>query len=226
MNRLEFINELGAALSVLPPEEVKKALDYYVESIDDRMEDGMTEEAAIESLGPIPELAEKILSEQEPEKQPEPEPDPFQPPKAPEPPVQFIVSEAQTPPPSPAPKKRRIPGWAIVLLIVGSPLWLTLGAAGLIVVLALEISAWAVLVSLLITSGALILGGIVGAPMSFFGSVYPNTMAVRVLCCGLSLFSAGLGFLLLPASLFLLRGFAKCHGTLFRMLTDRKEASK
>lgn len=59
MKKLEFINELGGALSVLPPEEVRPILDYYMEIIADRMEDGLTEEAAISSLGPIDELAKK-----------------------------------------------------------------------------------------------------------------------------------------------------------------------
>lgn len=67
MKKLEFINALGGALSQLPPDEVRPLLDYYVEAIDDRVEDGMTEEAAIASLGSIEELSRKILSQRESE---------------------------------------------------------------------------------------------------------------------------------------------------------------
>ena len=75
MKKLEFINELGAQLHSMPAEEVRPLLDYYMEIVADRMEDGMTEEEAVASLGPIPELAEKILAEQ-----PQPEPEPIFPP--------------------------------------------------------------------------------------------------------------------------------------------------
>lgn len=216
MNRLEFINELGAALSALPPDEVQKALSYYVESIDDRMEDGMSEEEAIASLGAIPELAENILAQQEQE--------PLHPPVAPEPTVEFIISEPETPVIPPA--KKRIPAWAIVLLILGSPVWLSLGLGAVIVALALYITAWALLGSLVIIAGALIVGGIFGVPMSFLGTVFPNTMPVRILSCGFCLLMGGLGFALLPSSLFLIRGFCKGHSLLFQKLTIRKEASK
>ncbi len=200
MNRLEFINLLGSALSALPQDEIKKALDYYVESIDDRMEDGMTEEEAIDFLGSISELAEKILSEQEPPAGPEPS---------------LTASEE-------APKKRRMPGWAWVLLILGSPIWLSLGLAAAIVALALYISAWAVLLSLVITGCAMLLCGIAGVPLSFFGSVFPDTTATRIFSCGLSLLVAGAGCLLLPASLFLVKGFCKAHKMLFDRLTRRR----
>ena len=64
MNRLEFINALGGRLEQLPKEEVQKVLDYYVESINDRMEDGMSEEEVIESFGDLDMLAAEILVEQ------------------------------------------------------------------------------------------------------------------------------------------------------------------
>lgn len=60
MKKLEFINELGAQLHSMPAEEVRPLLDYYMEIVADRMEDGMTEEEAVASLGPIPELAERF----------------------------------------------------------------------------------------------------------------------------------------------------------------------
>ena len=147
MKKLEFINELGAQLHSMPAEEVRPLLDYYMEIVADRMEDGMTEEEAVASLGPIPELAEKILAEQP---QPEPEPIP-------------------TPVPLPEPvsqEKRRWTASSIVLAIVLSPLWLTL----LCVLISIEIAVWATLASLVVSSGAMILGGIACAVLSLIPS--------------------------------------------------------
>lgn len=59
MKKLEFINELGAQLHSMPAEEVRPLLDYYMEIVADRMEDGMTEEEAVASLGPHPRTGGK-----------------------------------------------------------------------------------------------------------------------------------------------------------------------
>jgi uncharacterized membrane protein len=197
VNKLEFINQLGALLAPLPNQEIQKVLDYYVESIDDRMEDGMTEEEAIASLGDLSELAEKILAEQ---------PNLSEPPEVP-----------------PEPRKRHLPVWAIVLLILGSPLWLGLGAGLLGAFLGIYVAVWSVLLSLLVAAAACLFGGLVGAALSFYCTVTPGTLAVRMLACGLSLITAAVGCLLLPLSLYLIRGFVRLHRVLYRKLF-RKEA--
>ena len=47
MNRKEFLNEVERRLHGLPAEDISKALDYFGEMIDDRTEDGMSEEEAV-----------------------------------------------------------------------------------------------------------------------------------------------------------------------------------
>ena len=47
MRKTEFLERLRAALNALPEEEAKKTIAYYAEMIDDRIEDGMSEEEAI-----------------------------------------------------------------------------------------------------------------------------------------------------------------------------------
>ena len=142
MNRLEFINALGGRLEQLPKEEVQKVLDYYVESINDRMEDGMSEEEVIESFGDLDMLAAEILVEQ----------GYLAPPAAPVPALEPEPGSPDMPPP--AGQKKHLPVWAVVLLILGSPIWLSLGVAaaavGLsvyIVVLALLFSLWCIAIS-------------------------------------------------------------------------------
>lgn len=66
MNKQLFLNELSAALHTLPREERYRTLSYYDELIDDRMEDGQTEEEAVASLGDPEKVAREILGEEEP----------------------------------------------------------------------------------------------------------------------------------------------------------------
>ena len=57
MNRETFLTELRQRLSGLPREELEERLAFYGEMLDDRLEDGLTEEEAAESLGTPEEVA-------------------------------------------------------------------------------------------------------------------------------------------------------------------------
>jgi len=61
MNKLEFLSDLDNQLSSLPRSEINKFLAYYAEIIDDRLEDGMTEEEAVCGLGDIEEIAREAI---------------------------------------------------------------------------------------------------------------------------------------------------------------------
>ncbi|MBR5538496.1 MAG: hypothetical protein IKU61_01205 [Clostridia bacterium] len=47
MNKQEFLEELRKGLSGLPKEDVRERLNFYGEIIDDRIEEGLTEEEAV-----------------------------------------------------------------------------------------------------------------------------------------------------------------------------------
>ena len=66
MTKQLFLNELSAALHGLPREERYRTLRYYDELIDDRMEDGQSEEEAVSGLGEPEQVAREILGEEEP----------------------------------------------------------------------------------------------------------------------------------------------------------------
>lgn len=67
MTKQNFLNELAAALHQLPREERYRTLSYYDELIDDRMEDGQSEEEAVDSLGDPELIAREILGEETPQ---------------------------------------------------------------------------------------------------------------------------------------------------------------
>ena len=102
MNKETFLAGLRQQLAGLPLEEREERLDFYGEMLDDRLEDGLTEEEAVESLGTPDEVAAQVLAEI---------------------PMAMILREKVRP-------KRRMKAWETVLLILGSPIWLSLLVAG------------------------------------------------------------------------------------------------
>ena len=63
MTKVEFIIELNNLLTVLAKKDKEEAISFYVELIEDKMEKGMSEAEAIESLGSINDLANQILED-------------------------------------------------------------------------------------------------------------------------------------------------------------------
>ena len=61
MTKSEFLEELKCRLSELPDYEIEKTVSFYAECIDDRIEEGMTEEAAVSALGNIDDIVNEIL---------------------------------------------------------------------------------------------------------------------------------------------------------------------
>ena len=98
MNKQEFITKLKAMLSDLPENEITERIDFYSEMIDDRIEDGLTEEDAVADLGSIEDIRAQIVKDT---------------------PITKIIKEKIKP-------KKRLRAWEIVLIVIGSPLWLPL----------------------------------------------------------------------------------------------------
>ena len=143
MNRETFLTELRQRLSGLPREELEERLAFYGEMLDDRLEDGLTEEEAVESLGTPEEVAAQVLAEI---------------------PMAMILREKVRP-------KRRMKAWEIVLLILGSPIWFSLLVAGLAVGFSLYVVLWVIVFSLWVVAlalGASALGCLFGAGFYLF----------------------------------------------------------
>ena len=63
MTRLEFIKILRKKLNGIPKADLEETLDYYNEILSDKIEDGMSEADAINSLGSIDDIVNTTLSE-------------------------------------------------------------------------------------------------------------------------------------------------------------------
>ncbi len=63
MNKDEFITKLNDSLQNCSAEEAEKCVEYFCECIYDRMDDGMSEEEAIASMGDVNDLFDRMKSE-------------------------------------------------------------------------------------------------------------------------------------------------------------------
>lgn len=163
MNKQEFIAELRRGLSGLPTREVEERLAFYSEMIDDRMEEGRTEEEAVAEMGSVDAVASQIIADI---------------------PFAKIVKEKIKP-------KRRMKAWEIVLLAVGSPVWLSLAISALAVILSLYVSVWAVIVSLWAVFGSLVACAFAWTMVGIAFAVGGNGIA-GLLGTGAGVFGAGL----------------------------------
>ena len=120
MNKREFLDALKNALVGLPQDDIQKSLDFYSEMIDDRIEDGIVEKDAVAAIGDPTKIAKEILADV---------------------PLTKLVKQKIKP-------KRRMSALEIVLLVLGSPIWISLLIALVAVVLAIYVSLWSVVVSL------------------------------------------------------------------------------
>ena len=167
MNRQEFLATLRKELSGLPQEDIERSIDFYSEMIDDRMEDGLTEEEAIAAIGSVDEIVNKILSEIS---------------------LPKLVKEKVKP-------NHTLRVWEIILLVLGFPVWLPLLLAAVIIVLAVYIVIWSVIISLYAVDFAFVscgVGGILGS-LTYFTL---GNVAAGILLIGVGLISLGISILL------------------------------
>lgn len=134
MTKMQFLMSLHDQLLGLPKEDVEQRLNFYSEMIEDRMEEGMTEAEAVAAIGSPEEIVSQIIADT---------------------PLVKIAKERIKP-------KRRLKSGEIVLLALGSPLWLSLLLAAGAVILAVYASTWSVIFSLWAAFGALVAGAVAG----------------------------------------------------------------
>ena len=154
MTKNDFLEALAHGLAGLPAEDAKRWTEYYTEMLEDRIEDGMSEEEAAAALGDPAQIVRQILSQT---------------------PLTRLIKNKVTP-------KRRLFVWEIILIVLGSPIWISLAIAAASVIFSVFVSLW----SCILAIWACGLGIAIAAPAG-------------VLLCGVQLWLGALaqGFLLL-----------------------------
>jgi uncharacterized membrane protein len=212
MTREQFVKKLKCELSSLPSEELEGRLAFYSEMIDDRIEEGLSEEEAVAAIGDVDEIIAQLKADGQTLCKETDDSNPYS--KG-----TFTVAE---PKPDVAPTKKKMPAWAIVLIAVGSPIWISLGAAAFIILLSAYIVIWAVagsLWALPVSLAGVCLGGIaVGVVDIVIGNALLGITLIgaAVACAGLAIF-AGFGcYHLTRLAAYLSRVIAKGVIRLFR----------
>ena len=155
MHKQEFLARLRKRLSGLQPDDIEERIGFYSEMIDDRLEEGLSEEEAVLAVGSVDEIVGAIAPENK--------------------------------------KRKPLKAGEIVLLVLGSPVWLSLLIAAASVILSIYVSLWSVIVSLWAVFGSLVAcaPGSVAAGVVFLRT--DNVLAgiamfgAAIVCVGLSI---------------------------------------
>ena len=168
MTKQEFLTSLRIKLSGLPRSEIEERLNFYGEMIDDRMEEGLSEREAVLAIGSADSVALSVLRE-----------------------TSTVRKEQKS-----EIANRRMKWWEILLLALGSPIWLSL----LIAMFAVIISAYAVVWALVVSVWA-VFAALIGCAVGCLGfsvlTICQGMVAQGIAMFAASLVCAGLGIFLL-----------------------------
>ena len=160
MKKEEFLDKLRKGLSGLPKNDIEERLNFYGEMIDDRIEEGLSEEQAVAKIGSVDAVVSQIIADT---------------------PLKKIVKEKIQ-------IKRKFSVLEAVLLILGSPIWLSLIITAFAVVLPLYILLWILPWILFVSFASCGLSGIAaGIILAIGGNIF-----TAVAITGLGILSAGL----------------------------------
>lgn len=134
MNKQEYLTAIREKIKAMPAEDIERFTDYYSEMIDDRIEDGLSEDDAVADMVSPDDAVEQILSEM---------------------PLAKIVKEKIKP-------KHELKAWEVILIILGSPVWIPLLITAAVLLLTLWIVAFTLLVSFYVVVLSFVVAGICG----------------------------------------------------------------
>jgi hypothetical protein len=222
MNKHEFLAALRRELTALPHGELTEQLNFYNEMIDDRMEEGMTEEDAVAGIGSVEGIAAVILADRAADGDPIPRS---------EKPAEEEISApchdipqqdntrtdgSASEPKGSSGETSNLRPWEILVIVLSSPLWVPLLIAAASVALSLLVTLWAVVGSLWtipLTLGVTAVASICAVPVAVASGRWALVLAMLGAGCLL----AGLCILSVFGCAFVTRGMAwltriGCHG--------------
>ena len=163
MNKKEFLDELRVGLAGLPESDLEERLNFYEEMIDDRIDEGLTEEEAIAGLGTVEQIIDQIAEET---------------------PLSKLVKKKIK-------NRRRLRTWEIVLLSVGAVVWVSILLALVAVAISLYAVLWS-LVACVYAVQALFGGCALGAITAGIIQIVHSDVWGGILLIGGGLVLAGL----------------------------------
>ena len=186
MNKYEFLEDLQKKLSCLPKREMRDRVNFYSEMIDDRIEDGMSEEEAVLAVGGVAEISSQMAES-------------------------GTVKEKER---RRGEKHHSVLG--ITLLILGSPVWLSLLIAFFAVILSLYVSFWAIIISMWAVTVSLFVGAFGGLCLAAYTAIIGygftalSLVAAAFVCLGLSMLFRSISRMLTISGVLIVKK-AFCH---------------
>lgn len=177
MNKEVFLSELRKKLSGLPQSDIEERVSFYSEMIDDRIDDGMSEEEAVAQIGSVDQVVDTIMSEI---------------------PLSRLVKQKVN-------TKKEMPVWAIVLLVIGFPLWFPLIISVLSVIFSLYLTVWIVVISFYAVDLSFAFASIVCLAAIFFALIQGEFL-VAIAAFGGCLVLGALAVLLFFGCNYMLKG--------------------
>lgn len=200
MTKNEFMSAVSERLSGLPQDDIDKALEYFSEMIDEHIEDGLSEEEAVSKIGSIDDAVSSIPGDI---------------------PVPKIIKTK-------AKKDRSLKTWELVLLIAGSPLWISLLIASFAVLLGFNIAIWAIVAAFYMVTLALALSSVVCIAAGFI-LIFVSQIPKGLFAISAGAICAGLAILFFHLSNLVAKGIVKLSKKIIlaiKLCFRRKEKNK
>lgn len=160
MNKNEFLQRLSHQLAALSQQERARSIAFYQEMVDDRIEEGMTEEEAVASLGDVNDIAQQIINDT--------------------PPITKAINKTKTSSKS----------LNIILLIITFPIWFPLFFACGAAILSVFAAIWGLIIALFAVVAALLFGGFAVIVTAIYYTASVSMPVLLFGCgCGLVLIS-------------------------------------
>ena len=187
LTKEKFILKLSLRLKDLDTSDIEKACEFYSKMIDDRVDDGMSKEEAIEALGPMDYIEASIRDNIRNNAS-----------------FTHICNNDTLDDILPIKEKRELNGSVLILLILSFPIWFSLIVLALALALAIFIGIWAVVCSSYIANAALGVGGL-ATLLSGFGFLFTGNFSPAVLAISEALLLIGAGLVLFVALKYITR---------------------
>ena len=200
MNKQEFLQALGKGLSGLPYAEQDKWMDFYGEMIEDRIEEGLSEEEAVAAVGSVEDVIAQILAQSKPEKKEKKKRELKS--------WHWVLLIAGS------------PIWFSLLIAAASVIFSLIVALWSVVIV-----FYAIAVSLLVSGAACVVMPLILVPMSIAGAGTFN-LTTGLVAMGAGLFAVGLGIYWFIGTHYMTKGVVQLCKKLFAMLFPGKEAAQ
>ena len=160
MTKKEFLTELRKNLQGLPQQEIEDRINFYEEMINDRMDEGKTEEEAVADIGTTDDAVRTIASQTK---------------------MTTLVKEKMK-------MNRSLSGWEILFIVLGFPIWFSLLTVIVTILFVAYILTWTlVIVTYAVEAG--LLAGMGACFVGFICSIIDGAPDVMIgggtlLCLG------------------------------------------